>query len=186
MKINFPKNIVQAERHRISKIIEKAVRDIGLEKDVFTIDLKISKSLKDNADVDYKNLKEGKISLLIGNRLVKKLDKNLIYHELFHVWDRLYARIRFKRKIKKESKLLRDLIGEIINFSIDGRLEKMGFPHISKNQRLKLAKNFLRKYYNKKFDEKELRKLIDKLWGKKFNSTNEVILWAKRYYKILK
>lgn len=62
----------------------------------------------------------------------------------------------------------------------------MGFPHISKNQRLKLAKNFLRKYYNKKFDEKELRKLIDKLWGKKFNSTNEVILWAKRYYKILK
>jgi hypothetical protein len=186
MKINIPKNIPPAERRRISKIIEKAVVNIGLEKDVFTIDLKISKSLKDNADVNYKNLKEGRISLLIGNRLVKKVDKNLIYHEIFHVWDRLYSRIKFGKKIKKEPKLVRDLIGEIINMSIDGRLEKKGLPHIAKNQRLKLEKIFLRKHYNKKFDEKEIKKLMNKIWGKKFSSADEVILWAKKYYKTLK
>jgi len=180
------KKIPKQKRQKIYGKIKNAVRNLGLENNISFINLKISKVLHDNADVDYKNLKNGKISLIIGTELINHLSDQIIHHELFHVKDHLYSRISFGKNIKKESKLMRDLIGEIINLSIDGRLEKMNLPRISKHKRLKIMKNFLRKYYNKKFEEKELKKLFDKIWSKKFSSANEVVYWAKKYYEILK
>jgi len=142
----------------------------------------LSKKLKDDVEVNYKSVNKGFIKIKIGNKC--KLNKKIIFHELGHVYDAIYNNIFvYDLKLSRKQNLL---CGLILNLSLDGRLEKMKLPHISKRERFLDLMRFMKiwnKKYKEKFTKKDLTKIFKKFWGKKIRSSKELL---EIYEKIIK
>jgi len=64
---------------------------------------------------------------------------------------------------------------------VDGRLDEMGLPHIPKKERLRFTEEFLSKNKSK-LTKKEIRNVLNKLWGKKIRKKQEVLASAKKLH----
>ena len=165
--------IFRKDRCKIEKYILKTLKDLRINKNIKRLDVLLDKKLKDDVQIDFKQIKKGYVKLKVGKN---KIDKKIIYHEFGHVYDAIYNNISFYNyKISPKKDLL---CGLILNISLDGRLEKLGFPHISKKERLSHLRIFMRLWNNKykeKFTKKELIALFEKYWGREFHSSKEIL-----------
>lgn len=92
---------------------------------------------------------------------------HLFYHELTHAKDVLEKRFPSSGFINVTKNPELGLITSLSHFSIEGRLEKWGKPHRSRQQVMKTEYSWAKKWVPKKFITRELfQMLCDKLWGK--------------------
>lgn len=165
---------------KFRETLKTALEKLKLSRNVKKIYLKIDDSLGKDANVNYEKIGEGKLILSFGPRV--NINKKLIYHELAHVYDAIFNKIIFDKKIFRERKVIQELMGLILNLSVDGRLEKMKLPHFSKSERLKDVV----KLFKKRKLSLNAREFIDQTWGKKYTNSEEVKQETLKFYKKLK
>jgi len=145
-------------KNHISNIVKEALDTFEMENKIEILTIKIDKRLKDDINVDYSKLKNHRIIIDFGSK--RSITKKSIFHELGHVWDAIKNNLDLSKvKLTKKQQIIG---GFVVNLSLDGRLEKMGFPHYSKTQRLK---DFY--FINKKFNLGLKSEVFLKLWGLK-------------------
>jgi hypothetical protein len=173
---------LKKQERLIKKYLEEAIEKLRIKNYIKSISVTLSKKLKDDIEVDYKNIKKGYVKIKIGNKC--KLNRKIIYHEMGHVYDAIYNNIFvYSLKLSRKQNLL---CGLILNLSLDGRLEKMKLPHISKRERFLDLTRFMKiwnKKYKEKFTRKELVRIFENFWGKKIRSSEELL---EIYEKIIK
>lgn len=152
----------------IDEIIEKALKDFKIENKIKVLEINIKKELKNDINVDYSELKSGKVKIEFGRK--NNITRKSIYHELGHVWDAIKNELDFSKiRLNKKQQLIG---GIIVNLSLDGRLEKLGFPHYSKRQRVSDFGKI-----SKKFNLEIKKDKLIKFWGIKLsrNKTLDLI-----------
>lgn len=174
--ITFDKSISNSKKSFIKRVSERALKDLGLNNVSFEFDIK--KNLGADINVNYKNLRKKEVKIEIGTEALRDIGRNEIYHEMFHVRDAIWNNLDFSDGLKNENKRTKFLASIILNFSVDGRLEKMKLPHIPRNVRLNLTTNFLSKN-GVNIDKTKIRKELEKLWGKNLKKRKNVLNLAK-------
>lgn len=145
--------------------VKSALESFKIKEKVKTLILERGNKLGNDVNVDYSNLKSGKVIISFGKG--RKITRKIIFHELGHVWDAVRNGLDFsKEKLSKRQQIIG---GIIVNLSLDGRLEKKGLPHISKSERYKFFT-----HANKKFNLGFSKNDFAKLWGTKLKK-KEVI-----------
>ena len=101
------------------------------------------------------------------------------------MYDAIYNNIFiYNLKLSRKQNLL---CGLILNLSLDGRLEKMKLPHISKKERFLDLMRFMKmwnKRYKEKFTKKELIKIFKKFLGRKIKSSQQLLEIYEKTIKI--
>lgn len=144
------------------RTIKSALNSFHIKEKIKTIILERDNKLGGDINVDYSGLKSGKIIISFGK--AKKITRKIIFHELGHVWDAVHNGLDFSReKFSKRQQIIGSII---VNLSLDGRLEKMGLPHISKSEGYGFFKYANRKF-NLGFSDKDFKKFWGARLGKK-------------------
>ncbi len=180
MEFGFSKDFDSTTANKIKKLLIMATKDLLLENKIKRIDIGIKKELGKDVDINFDSVENGFIIIYFGNESAKNIDKNIIYHELGHAHDYIWNNIHFGKEIYSMSKKLQILLGVILNLSLDGRLEKKGLPHISKQEREELLKS------HELFKDYEKRKLIMSYWGVEFKSSEALLTESKKMIKFKK
>lgn len=168
--------IPESKMENIIKISNTAAKKLGLSRINFVFSLK--KSLGEDVNVNYRKVHDGKVWIEIGPKALKPFGKKDVYHEMMHVKDALEKNLDFSDNLKGETLRMKIIASIVLNFSVDGRLDKMKLPHIGKNERLKITADFLSKK-GVKTSRTETRRILKKLWGKNLKK-KEVLLSARR------
>ena len=176
VKIKIPKAYLTNKRKTLYHNFSNAIRDLKLMKKVKLVWIKVRRSLKKDIEIDYSKLDKGIIVVTTG-RQSALLDENNVYHEIGHVYDAVFNSLDFSATHPKDF-LLRGITGIILNMSLDGRLAKMGLPHIYRNERRKSILIFYdiaakRRY--KLIDREKFLHILMKFWGKDFKSPSELL-----------
>ncbi len=140
----------------VIKAVRNALNSFQIKEKIKTLIIERDKRIGNDINVDYSMLKSGKIIISFGRRM--KITRKSIFHELGHAWDAIENGLDFSHD--KFSRKQHNIGGMIVNLSLDGRLEKMCLPHVSKTERFKLFK-----HVNKKFNLGISENNFLKLWG---------------------
>lgn len=156
----------------IVRTVKNALESFKIKEKVKSLILERNNKLGNDVNVDYSNLKSGKVIISFGRKI--RITRRLMFHELGHVWDAIKNGLDFsKEKFSKKQQIIG---GVIVNLSLDGRLEKNGLPHISKTERYKFFT-----HANKKFNLGFAKNDFAKLWGAKLKKKE-----VKSYLKNIK
>lgn len=158
-------------KNYVKRIIKEVLDTFEIENKIKVLKIRINKKLKNDINVDYSKLGDGEVTIEFGSK--NKITKKSIYHELGHVWDAIKNNLDFSKiKLNKKQQLIG---GIVVNLSLDGRLEKLGLPHYSKNHRLS---DFNR--ISRKFNLEIKKDKLIKFWGVKL-SRNKILNLVKQF-----
>lgn len=155
----------------IVRTVKSALESFKIKEKIRIIMLERDNKLGNDVNVDYSDLKSGKVIISFGRKI--RITRRLMFHELGHVWDAIENGLDFsKEKLSKRQQIIG---GVIVNLSLDGRLEKKGLSHVSKAERYKFFT-----HANKEFNLGFAKEDFQKLWGVKLKK-KEVKSYLKKY-----
>lgn len=155
----------------IVRTVKSALESFKIKEKIKTLIIERDNKIGNDVNADYSDLKSGKVIISFGRKI--RITRRLAFHELGHVRDAIDNGLDFSKE--RFSKRRQIAGGIIVNLSLDGRLERMGLPHIPKAERYRF---FMQT--NKKLNLGFAKNDFAKLWGAKLKK-KEVKSYLKRY-----
>ncbi|TRZ55591.1 glycosyltransferase family 2 protein [archaeon] len=153
----------------IARTIKSALESFKIKEKIIVLER--DSKLGNDINVDYSDLKSGKVIISFGRK--RRITRRLIFHELGHTWDAIENGLDFSKD--KFSKRQQIIGGIIVNLSLDGRLEKKGLSHISRTERQRFFTQT-----NKKFSLGFAKSDFAELWGANLKK-NDVLKMLRKY-----
>jgi hypothetical protein len=173
--------------------INGIMRDLNIEASRFLLEIKPEEAGTAACSVDKRktihlvlpvHLRNGHI--IVPSRGIG--ENYILYHELMHAKDILEGRFPSVGIIDIEEDFKEYLCGLAEDFSIEGRLERMGLPHYTREQSIANANDCIAEVYEMGFRKEEIQELFQKdfserlcddVWGRELTSTEAYTIVEK-------
>lgn len=180
-RFEFDEKIPIKKRKDFIKWLNSSIKKMKLEKEVDKVEVKVDSCLEDlccDFDETFK-----RIDISFPENILNKIDGKLISHYIGYI-NEVICGLKLE-KVEKQPEMIKEAVKEIVAISVDGKLEKKNLPHITRQERKKFFKQFLKKF-KLEIDREKLNRVIKRFWGKRVESEKGAIEEAKKIVETLK